>query len=82
VRANDGRENKRFTLPNAHTKKERDNMREQETFEVTIENGLGTRFRPVFFCSKPSDSYVGDWENNTADLARQVAREFQRWLES
>jgi hypothetical protein len=56
-------------------------MREQETFEVTIENGPDERFRPVFFCSIPSRSYVGDWENNTTDLTRQIAREFQRWLE-
>ena len=61
-------------------------MREQETFSVTIENGLtgsyNDKFRPVFFADTPNMSYVGDWENNTADIAKQVAREFQRWLES
>ena len=42
----------------------------------------GVKMRPVFIPEgSPQRSWVGDWETNTADMARQVAREFQRWLE-
>lgn len=55
--------------------------KDQQTFSVTMEI-VDDRIRPVFFCETPSRSYVGDWENNTADLSRQIAREFQRWIEA
>lgn len=58
-------------------------MSKQKHFEAILEEDLvAERVRPVFLPNgSGAQSWVGDWENNSADLARQVAREFQRWFE-
>ena len=55
----------------------------QRSLEVVVEqHEVEEKMRPVFIPDGFSQrSWVGDWETNTADMARQVAREFQRWLE-
>lgn len=60
-----------------------DDPTRQPSFEVVVEKHESEeKLRPVFVPNGSTQrSWVGEWETSTADLARQVAREFQRWLE-
>lgn len=55
----------------------------ERQFTVIVEELPIGMLRPTFVPdNKAQNSWVGEWETNTADLARQVARAFQDWTEN